>query len=267
MKIYTRDSTPDLRHGLLALLLAAYDAEESDVVLVTPWLRNVELSVHDAGHVDSVFGSRRDRVTLAELLGRLATRHRVSVVTKPPAELVPLTSAQRLARVVAARHAMSADAGVLDYDVADRALTVLDAEAEALENEVMMHAETLELGLVLRGVGANVRYLDNLHAKLLWTPVGAMLGSANFTHGGFGKNEELMVEVTTPTENRQLGDTARALVARGTPAAAYDLRPSLRRADVDASDVLAWPAGLETGGREKAAKVLRSLHSMIRQLD
>jgi phosphatidylserine/phosphatidylglycerophosphate/cardiolipin synthase-like enzyme len=224
----------------------------------------VELPVHDAGHVDSIFGARRDRVTLWELLGRLATRHRISVVTKPPAELVPLAGARRLARVVAARHAMLADSGVLDYDAADHVLAALDAEAEALEREVMMHAETLSLGLMLREAGAEVRYLDNLHAKLLWTPAGALLGSANFTHGGFGKNEELMVEVTTPTEHRQLGETARALAARGTLAGAYDLGPALRRADLSAADVLAWPTNLEAGGRAQAANMLRGLQSMLR---
>lgn len=264
MRIYTRGATPDLRHGLVSLLLAAFDAAPGEVVLVSPWMRDVELPTAGIGHFSSVFGGHRDRVVLSEFLGRLTGRHRVTLVVKPPAELVPLADVRRLVDVVEARAGLLAEEELRDYDATERAVQALNAQAEALEAAVTIHAATLRMGWALSEAGADLRFLDHVHAKLLWTPAGALLGSANFTQGGFGRNEELMVEVTTPAEHGRLGNTARDIATRATGAHEYDLRAPLRKATVSDANLAAWSERLEAGGRPRAADLLRQLRRFVR---
>lgn len=66
-------------------------------------------------------------------------------------------------------------------------------------------------------------YVDRLHAKLLWTPRGALVGSANFTNGGLVSNEEVMLEVTDRTAHAALLATGRAMASRALPAERYRL--------------------------------------------
>ncbi|CAA9370272.1 MAG: hypothetical protein AVDCRST_MAG68-5677 [uncultured Gemmatimonadetes bacterium] len=263
MRIYTRDRSPDLRHGLLTHLLDAFDAPPGDLLLISPWLRDVDLPVADAGHFSTVFGGHRERVALSELLGRLVARHRVVVVVKPPAELIPLDRLRRLVQVLAARAALLAEVRIRDFDVTERTAVTFGTEAEGLEQEFTKHAATLHMVSALRATGAEIRFLDNLHAKFLWSRAGAMLGSANFTNAGFGRNEELMVEITTREEHERLGATALEFVGRATAAAAYDLGAGLRSAGIQPAQFHEWPSVLEVGGRAQAASLTRELQTFL----
>lgn len=229
MRIYTTGHTPDLRSGLLGLLLAALDTEASDVWLVTPWLRDVMLPIADQGHFASVFGGQRDEVRLAELLVRLGRRHRIHVVSKPPHELVPLRKASRIRELLDDRDLLLADENVREYEAAERALRTLGDEIAALGQEVTQHAETVNMLAELAEHQVDVHVLPNLHAKLLWTPAGAILGSANFTHGGLAVNEELMIEVSVDEQLSELSATAKTFAQRGLRLADYSLRPTLIR--------------------------------------
>ena len=67
----------------------------------------------------------------------------------------------------------------------------------------------------LRAAGASTYFLKRLHAKLVWSPTGALMGSANLTNAGLTYNDELMLEVNTPGEpHSRLGEAARALLAK-----------------------------------------------------
>jgi phosphatidylserine/phosphatidylglycerophosphate/cardiolipin synthase-like enzyme len=262
VRIYLRGTAPDLARGLLGLLVDALDAEPGDVWLISPWLREVELPV--PGHFASVFGGHRDQVPLTELLGRAVQRHRLRVVTKPPAELVPLREVRRLAGLLDARTRIMAEERIRGYEAVDRAVEALNAEAAVLAAYVVRHAATLRIGWELRERGAELFFLDRLHAKLLWTPAGALLGSANFTGGGLGGNEELMVEITGLEEGLQLADAAQVLQHRATDAGSYDLGPALRQADVRQEEFLAWPDQFAVAGHAALAELLRSLRRALR---
>lgn len=264
MRIYAGGREPGLGRGVMALLLAAFDAEPGEVILVSPWLRDVELPVAGLGHFASVFGGHRETVWLREVLGLVVSRHRLTIVTRTPGELIPLARLRALRDVVRSRMAIAAEEAIHDYDAVDRAAAVLTGQADALSEEVLRHAPTLELGSLLRERGADLRFLDRLHAKLLWTPAGSLLGSANFTAAGLARNEELMVEVTAPVEHRQLGGVARGFAARATSAEDYSLWPALRRARLQPSELHAWAEGRQGDRRSELEPLLRHLLTYVR---
>lgn len=259
MRIYLRGTSPDLAQGLVGLLMETRDAQPGEVWLISPWLRDVVLPVR--GHFASVFGGHREQVPLSEALARLARRHRLTVVTKPPAELVPLAQVGRLVELVEARARVRAEEEVQGYEAVAVALEALNWEAAALAAEASGHAETLRMGRVLSGHGAELFFLDRLHAKLLWTPAGALLGSANFTAGGFGRNEEVMAEVTTHREKLLLAEAARELVRRAVPASRYDPSPALQWFGVTPQRLSRWRHILAAEGYPVVAELLDSLAS------
>lgn len=263
MRVYTRAREPGLRQGLVSLLLAAFDPEPADVWVISPWLRDVELPVAGIGHYASVFGGHREQVRLSEMLARLAARHHLTLIVKPPGELVPLPDVRRLLAVVETRTQILEEKGIQDYDVVDRAVQTLNTEAGALAASAMQHVDTLRMAWMLREQGAELLFLERLHAKLLCTPAGSLLGSANFTNGGFGWNEELMVEVTTPDEHQRLEAAAREFAERATPAAVYDLVPALRRVDVSIPEFRTWEQRLAAAGQDPVAELLRQLDVLL----
>jgi phosphatidylserine/phosphatidylglycerophosphate/cardiolipin synthase-like enzyme len=229
VRIYARDHGPDLRSGLLGLLLAALDAEPSDVWLVSPWLREISLPISREGHFASVFGSHRDEIRLTDILLRIAHRHAVHVIAKPPHELVPLETLQRIVELLDDRDALARDDEARDYEAVERASTALSDEIAALGRDLTRHAETVAMLSHMWDAGIDVRVLDHLHAKLLWTPAGAILGSANFTHGGFARNEELMVEVSVAAQLAELRAAAEGFGQRSSAIASYSLTRWLER--------------------------------------
>ena len=260
MRIYTRAGPIGLRSGLLGLLLAAIDAESADIWLITPWLRDVDLPIGEQGHFVSVLGGQRDTVRLAELLLRLARAHRVHVVTKPFDELVPLVRVRRIGELLDDRDALSSDPEAREYESVERALITLGDEISALASEVTRHAEMVALLQSLSEQGIEVYVLPNLHAKLLWTPAGAMLGSANFTYAGVGHNEELMVEVSDPRHLADLRAAAAEFAERGMRLADDSIRPALARALLSPAEFRRLGDRL---GAEPALSELASLVSVL----
>ena len=110
MRVYTKGSDPNLATGVVGHLLSVIDSESSDVWLISPWLRDVELPVADVGHFASVFGGHREKVRLTELLARISRVHVLHLITKPPAELVPLSVVQRLVHLLRTRESVVSDA-------------------------------------------------------------------------------------------------------------------------------------------------------------
>src|SRR5690606_38850208 len=122
------------------------DAERGDVWLISPWLRDVELPVAGQGAFASLFGGHRERVTLSEVLGSLATRHRLHIVIKPPDELVPLGDVKRLFELFRAMQELRDEEGLLAYESVSTALHTLSDEVAALAGSATMHTETLRIG-------------------------------------------------------------------------------------------------------------------------
>jgi phosphatidylserine/phosphatidylglycerophosphate/cardiolipin synthase-like enzyme len=258
VRIYATGREPGLANGVVSLLLAAIDAEQGEVCLVSPWLRDVELPVAGQGHFASVFAGHRDTVWLSELLGLVASRHRLTIITRTPGELVPLAQLRTLHEVLRTRVAIAAEEAIRDYDAVEYAVAALTRQANALSDALLQHAPTLSMGSLLAQRGADVRFLERLHAKLLWTPAGSLLGSANFTAAGLARNEELMLEVTSLAEHQQLREVARDFARRASAAGRYSLSPALRRFRLTATELRAWTEG--------PMKQRTELHGLLRQL-
>jgi phosphatidylserine/phosphatidylglycerophosphate/cardiolipin synthase-like enzyme len=264
VRIYTKGSDPSLASGVVRHLLNVIDSEESDVWLITPWLRDVTLPVSDIGHFASVFGGHRDQTSLSDLLCRTAQRHRLHLITKPPSELVHLPTVRRLIQLLHARKTVAAETELRGYEAVDEALTALNREAEALAEQAIQHVDTIRIAWELRDLGSRLLFLDRLHAKFLWSPVGALLGSANFTHGGFSANEELMVELSSPAEHARLGEVVREFEARSTPCDEFDLTPEIRRLEVSSTDFRQWPTQVEAAFPEhQLVALLRRLSTFV----
>lgn len=256
MRVYHPPTEPDSRQGLLALLLGAAYCERSEIVLVTPWLRDLELPAGKMGRHADLLGGQRERVSLVEMLERLIGQHHVTVVVKPPSELVPIGDLRRLADRIRFRRRLLADEDIAGYMVVDEIMERLNDEVERLSAIVLAHEETLRVATRLHRAGADVRYLDRLHAKLLWTPVGVLFGSANFTHAGFGSNEELLVELHGAEEMHGLGAVARQYAERAVAVERYDLFRAWRRAGVTRDEVERYRALLSNGDFERLRHLL-----------
>ena len=162
-------------------------------------------------------------VALAELLERAVRRHRLTLVTKPSAELVDLRAVRRLTDKQAARRRVAAHADLAGLDIVDELTAGIDADVRDLTAQAASHADTLRIAARVAAAGGAVAFLGRLHAKLLWAPPGALVGSANFTNGGLVTNDEVMLEVTDPAAHAALGATARAMTDRAVPAGQYRL--------------------------------------------
>jgi NgoFVII restriction endonuclease N-terminal PLD domain len=223
LRIYLRGSSPTARHGLISLLLSTLDAEAGEILLVSPWIRDIAFRMEDhpgARHVFRHVGT----VRLSDVLGALSSRHAVHVITKPPDELVSADLLSRLRRLDATLQDIRADTDARGIATVDDAVHAMSEEARALAQEATRHGDGVATALKFREIGAHVSFLAGLHAKLLWTPAGALIGSANFTHAGFERNEELMVEVTTEHEHEELRGAAHEIERRSTPCSTYALR-------------------------------------------
>lgn len=221
MRVYTSSSLPTLAEGLASLLVDTMDAEPGRVIVVSPWVKDVALPVGRVGHFASLFGGHRDTVPVSEVLARLAVRHHVTVVTKPPHELVSGRDFSRLAAKLRTRRDVLAQEGRWDDDLWDDLVASLSHDVEDLARRVLVHSETVTVGLRLRAAGATLAYLPRLHAKLVWTPVGAVSGSANLTNGGLFANEELVLETTDAAAHDALAAAASDFAARAVPSSTY----------------------------------------------
>jgi phosphatidylserine/phosphatidylglycerophosphate/cardiolipin synthase-like enzyme len=228
---------PLLIRGVATLLVQSLTVSPGEVWLISPWLRDVRLPVAAAGTFRPVLSDAGDEMRLGDLLARVAKRHTLHIITKPPAELVDLRTMLRLEEKLQARQRLGEEEELKGYSVIEDLASGLDADIRLLADSLTVHAETVRLGLELRSAGAQLSYRDKLHAKLLWTPLGAMVGSANFTNGGLAVNDELVLEVTDPAAHQALQSAARQMSDRARQSHAYSLRRALERAGTSAATV------------------------------
>lgn len=238
MKIHLNRPNPTLASAFTSLLLQSLSLEaRSEIWLISPWLKNVRLSLDNLGHFASVLGGHRDSVDLSEMLSLLARRHHLHLVTKPPSELISLRDLLRLAQKLTARDEVMAEEELKGYAVRDAVITEFTTDIELLKQSLLTHADTVNLGLKLNSEGASLHYCNRLHAKLLWTPIGSLVGSANFTNGGLAANDELMVEITEPSDHDALLEVAKGFSERSTLASKFNLTREMYRAEYTASDL------------------------------
>lgn len=233
MRLFTKTSDEPLARGLLRLLVDTCDVERGDVYLLSPWLCDIVLPLGDLGHFASLFGGHRIEVPLSEVLVRVAERHRLHVICKPPDELVEFADISRLLQKIDTRARLIAEEDFRDYAISDDLVEDLNNDIGHLATRVLNHAPTLHLIQQLESAGANTYFLPRLHAKFLWTPVGALVGSANFTNGGFFRNDELMLELSDMRSHSELRIAAEDFARRGVPRLRYSLAEACRRQRID----------------------------------
>jgi phosphatidylserine/phosphatidylglycerophosphate/cardiolipin synthase-like enzyme len=119
---------------------------------------------------------------------------------------------------------------------------------------------------MLQAKGAELYYLDKLHAKLLWTPIGALIGSANFTNGGLSYNDELMVEITDETELTKLQSIAQQMGNRAVLAQNYSLNKTLKREEYTLKDYLAFTDSQELQNFIDLQNLLKHINQWINQI-
>lgn len=241
MKVYGNYPEPTLSRGLAKLLVDSLDAK-GEVWLISPWLKDVRLAIAKLGDFASLLGGQREEIELSQLLTHIAEQHRLRVITKPPGELIPFRELKRLAYKLDLRRRLleerEKEEDLQVYDIIEEVIEEFNTEIEQLASAATVHAEAIRIGRMLQAKGAELYYLDKLHAKLLWTPLGSLIGSANFTNSGLSYNDELMVEITDPTELPKLRTLAQQMVNRAVPEQEYSLNKTLDREGYPIKDYL-----------------------------
>lgn len=270
MKVYGNYPEPTFSRGLAELLVQLLDFPRDEVWLISPWLKDVRLAIAQLGDFASLLGGQREEIELSQLLTRIAEQHRLRVITKPPGELIPFRALKRLAYKLDLRKRLleerEEEEDLQGYDIIEEVIEEFNTEIEQLTSAAIVHAETIRIGRMLQAKGAELYYLDKLHAKLLWTPIGALIGSANFTNGGLSYNDELMVEITDPAELPKLQPVAQHMVNRAVLAQEYSLNKTLEREEYLVKDYLAFTNNPELQNLQNLQKLLKQINQWINHI-
>jgi hypothetical protein len=261
MEIFTRQTLDSLSSRFSRILLASLDSEPGRVVVVTPWIGNVRLPIE--GHQATNFGSHLSEATLEEVLARVARHHELHMVVKAPQELVDLHDVERLMVKIERRERLLEEEELAGYAIRDELISDLNDDIAYLADQALRHFGTIELVLRLRERGAKVHFLEALHAKLLWTPLHAFFGSANFTASGFSRNEELSVEVSSRRSHDLLGQAAEGFILRATPADKYDLGKS-EAARTQTTTLSYWAKHIPATTYPHLSSALKQLEQLVR---
>lgn len=248
MKVLTNRPEASLLPGVASLLVQALATGPNEVFLISPWLKDVRLPLADVGSFRPLLGADPDEMGLGDLLALVSRRHTVHLVIKPPGELVRVADLKRVADKQEVLIRLRDDEELQGLDVVDRVAGELEVDIREMARAAATHIETLRLAHRLRGGGARLYFLDQLHAKLLWTPQATLVGSANFTNGGLITNDELMLEVTDAAAHRSLLEAARSMTSRAVPAEHYHLGRALARVGLSANVISGDGIGRFTEG-------------------
>ena len=262
MKVFgTRPGNP-LARAFSAHLVETLAYRDRDVWIVSPWIRDVELPLDELGHVRSLLPEGSTTIRLSVLLTRIAQQHALVTITKPPHELVPLDRLPVLIRKLRQR-SMLLERPPEDPRMAELVRT-LDEDVGHLARDLTVHRESFSIGRRLAFCGADVRYLNRLHAKATWTPASSFVGSANFTYGGLFANEEMMLEVTDERAHSEVRAALEAITDRATPLSEYNFADALRRQRVSELDVLESTTSNLLDGLAPLKKLLEELSELLR---
>jgi len=221
-RIVTNLGTTKAAERVRSLLLDSLSATGDELWIISPWLTDVEFSVSRAGHFSSVLGGGRERMSLSEILEPVAQRFDVRVLTRPPHQLVQVSLLKRLQeKCVVYQRAKENESARQDVTYEDIMAALLD-EIEHLADDVVRHISTLRCASNFLDAGVDLWYRPSLHAKLLWTPFGAAVGSANLTHSGLFQNPELVLETSTDGQIDRLQRAAHELADGAKPKDQYE---------------------------------------------
>lgn len=212
MRVHSDPNTKAILNSFTSLLVATLDlSEPADVYVISPWMKDVELPIRDI--VDTAL-IRSDSIRLLPLLQRIASKHRLKVFIRPPAELFQM---DLLARLLDLARLLEQSARELEFSpslLVEKLEITLQSDFVATIESFLVHHDTFKLGKALSNE-AEVYFTPKLHAKILLTPLAALVGSANFTNGGLAYNDEIMLELTGRDRNA-LKEAVQGLTKRST---------------------------------------------------
>jgi phosphatidylserine/phosphatidylglycerophosphate/cardiolipin synthase-like enzyme len=241
-RIVTNTGPTKVAERIRSLLLDSLSATGGEMWIISPWLTDVDFSVSEAGHFASALGGSRERVLLSEVLEHAAERFDIHVITRPPHQLVRTSLLTRLQeKCTVYQRAKESESARQDATYEDIMAALLD-EIEYLADEVVKHVSTLQCASNFLDAGADLLYRPSLHAKLFWTPFGAMVGSANLTHSGLFQNPELVLETSNDEQIENLRRAACDLAKEAEPRDDYQFY-NLESIDLQSEVLDAIPPG------------------------
>lgn len=229
MKVYGTRGPHELVKGVVRHFLEALAFTGNEHWVVSPWISDVRLPVGELGHFASVLGGHHEEITFSNLMKLVAERHTLHVITKPPEELFDLRVFSLLSSKLDQYERVKTTHEAEGPNILKMVASTLPLEIDELIRGLRTHEATYRFSQTLHNHGAVVRYLSRLHAKVIWGPSSAFIGSANFTNGGFYNNEELVLEVSERRAHRGIRDQVQAMAQRAKPYTEYDLSAALRR--------------------------------------
>lgn len=132
MKVLTNQPNPLLIRGVAPLLVRSLAVERSDVFLISPWLKDLRLPTTEVGPFRAALGGDPHVLPLAQLLERIARRHSLCLITKPPAELVDLRVIRRINDKQLARRRLTQHVHLTGLDIVDELTAGIDADVREL---------------------------------------------------------------------------------------------------------------------------------------
>lgn len=237
MEIYTNYPEKGFAKRFTKLLVEAIEYQDQHILLISPWLKDVCLPVSPVGHFASLLGGQREEINLAELLGFIAERNKLIIVTKPPNELIPFENLKLLLTKLELKQRFEEEEDFVGYDIVPTILEEIRSSIDVLIRTIVTHLDTLTLGKWLQGKGGQLFYLEKLHAKLLFAPTGVFVGSANFTNGGLFYNEEIMLEFSDECNYQKFEQAGQTLLNRAIAAKEYSLTRIIEKFSLSIDDI------------------------------
>lgn len=212
MRTFSVYPQPTIEPRVVDLLLGSANHKGGEIWLVSPWISDFDIRLGQRGFFLPQLGTERDSIRFSELLTLCGRGNRVSVVMRPPHVLIGRGDLARIVHLISIRTQLAAGETT---QAVTAALALMEEETERLVSSALSQSGTAEFACALLGAPNLGLYFNaRLHAKLLVTPVGALVGSANMTRSGMNSNDELMLEVNDSDSLNDLRTAAGQMASR-----------------------------------------------------
>ena len=191
-----------LSEGLFDLLIAEILSadENSELILVSPWMRNIDFNTSSRGEIRQILEYKPTRLSLDILLAEFLKRGgSIKIVCLPPHRLVSQDVLDTINELIEIREIVD------EMDVKRRLNDQITKQtSKALVNQTMLEF-IAELKKTYKEK-IKIIYNSKLHAKIYLGKNLGILGSANMTHYGFKISDEVCLFFNDPDVIRSLKD-------------------------------------------------------------
>lgn len=184
---YNKSLRSTISEGLFNLLLAEISAsnEESELILVSPWMRNIDFNTSSRGELRQILEHKPTKISMETLLDEYLKRGgRLKIICLPPHKLISGDELDTISELIEIR------------EIVD------DLEVQKKINDQITKHTSKVLGnqTMLKFIGQlkkkyqekiDIIYNSRLHAKIYLGKYLGILGSSNMTHYGFNYSDEV----------------------------------------------------------------------------